>query len=88
VFSLALLYLLVDNKANLGYNSLKEIFMKDDINEIKKEAKELKLKLIGNSIYGIPITDDPDMLLVAAYHLGRLKEQKKNLDSLNIQFTA
>lgn len=43
---------------------------------IEKKVAEIKNKMIGGAIYGIPILEDsdPDLMILAAYYVGRVEE--------------
>jgi len=43
---------------------------------ISQKSQEIRAKMIGGSVYGVPITDvgDIDLVIVATYHMGRSEE--------------
>jgi len=57
---------------------------------ISRKAKEIRDKMIGGAIYGIPVIgDDIEVMIVAAYHLGRAEEMRDSVpDLFNMMYTT
>ena len=51
---------------------------------IHNEALEIRAKLDGGRIFGVPIdTDNTDQLIVAAYYLAKQEETQKRIEESN-----
>ena len=46
---------------------------------LSQKVQEIRSEILGGAIYGIPVTgDDIDVMILAAYHLGRAEEMRES----------